>query len=91
MDDRAGGRRAGGLAGAVRAIVASEGVAGLYRGVAPNTVTAGSAWGSYFLFYQHIKSRQQVCCRVSRSEDLFFSYAYCKLIRRKKLVYIELK
>ena len=37
---------------AVKNIVRSEGLSGLYRGVVPNTVTAGSAWGSYFLFYQ---------------------------------------
>ena len=33
-------------------IVRSEGVRGLYRGVTPNILTAGSSWGSYFLFYQ---------------------------------------
>ena len=33
-------------------IVRSEGVRGLYRGVTPNVLTAGSSWGSYFLFYQ---------------------------------------
>ena len=33
----------------------SEGMRGLYRGVTPNTVGAGSAWGFYFLFYQTIK------------------------------------
>ena len=40
------------LGQAVSNIVRSEGVSGLYRGVVSNTVTAGSAWGSYFLFYQ---------------------------------------
>lgn len=44
---------------AVRNIVRSEGLRGLYRGVVSNTVTAGSAWGSYFLFYQTIKSHLQ--------------------------------
>ena len=33
----------------------TEGMSGLYRGVTPNTVGAGSAWGFYFLFYQTIK------------------------------------
>ena len=33
-------------------IVKSEGYRGLYRGVTPNVLTAGSSWGSYFLFYQ---------------------------------------
>jgi len=47
------------LGQAVSNIVRSEGVRGLYRGVAPNTLTAGSAWGSYFLFYQTIKSHMQ--------------------------------
>jgi len=44
---------------AVSTILRSEGVRGLYRGVASNTLTAGTAWGSYFLFYQTIKSRMQ--------------------------------
>lgn len=44
---------------AVNNIFRSEGVRGLYRGVVSNTVTAGSAWGSYFLFYQTIKSNLQ--------------------------------
>jgi len=44
---------------AVKNIVRSEGLSGLYRGVVPNTVTAGSAWGSYFLFYQTFKSHLQ--------------------------------
>eukprot|EP00092_Neocalanus_flemingeri_P021389 GFUD01023188.1.p1 GENE.GFUD01023188.1~~GFUD01023188.1.p1 ORF type:complete len:305 (+),score=50.45 GFUD01023188.1:198-1112(+) len=47
------------LGQAVSSIVRSEGVRGLYRGVASNTLTAGSAWGSYFLFYQTIKSHLQ--------------------------------
>jgi len=44
---------------AVRNIIRSEGLSGLYRGVVPNTVTAGSAWGSYFLFYQTFKTHLQ--------------------------------
>ena len=37
-------------------IVKSEGLRGLYRGVTPNVLTAGSSWGSYFLFYQVLSS-----------------------------------
>jgi len=47
------------IGNAMSTIVRSEGVRGLYRGVTPNVVTAGSSWGSYFLFYQTIKSRLQ--------------------------------
>ena len=53
VDDGTAGRpHYNNLGHAVSNIVRSEGVRGLYRGVAPNTLTAGSAWGSYFLFYQ---------------------------------------
>ena len=47
------------IGNAMTTIVRSEGVRGLYRGVTPNVVTAGSSWGSYFLFYQTIKTRLQ--------------------------------
>jgi len=48
-----------GVWNAFKTIKRSEGVSGLYRGVTPNTLGAGCAWGSYFLFYQQIKSYQQ--------------------------------
>jgi len=48
-----------GVRGAFSSIVRSEGMWGLYRGVAPNTVGAGWAWGLYFLFYETLKTRQQ--------------------------------
>ena len=51
-DGTAGKPRYTSIGQAVKIIVRSEGVRGLYRGVVCNTVTAGSAWGSYFLFYQ---------------------------------------
>lgn len=48
-----------GVRSAVTTILRSEGMRGLYRGVTPNTVGAGSAWGFYFLFYQTIKIDKQ--------------------------------
>jgi len=39
------------LVTAVRQIVASDGVRGLYAGISPNIVGAGTAWGFYFYFY----------------------------------------
>jgi solute carrier family 25 folate transporter 32 len=48
-----------GVKSAFATIIRSEGMRGLYRGVAPNTVVAGSAWGLYFLFYQTIKTEMQ--------------------------------
>lgn len=36
-------------------IVRDEGVRGLYKGVAPNCLGAGTAWGLYFLFYNSVK------------------------------------
>jgi len=48
-----------GLRNAVVSIFRTEGLRGLYRGVTPNTVGAGSAWGFYFLFYQTIKTDMQ--------------------------------
>ena len=60
MDDGLQGRtKYTSIGNAMSTIVRSEGVRGLYRGVTPNVVTAGSSWGSYFLFYQTIKSRLQ--------------------------------
>ena len=48
---------------AVSTILRSEGVRGLYRGVASNTLTAGTAWGSYFLFYQ--VEKVNICISIS--------------------------
>ena len=55
-DGTAGKQQYSSLGQAVRHIVRAEGFRGLYRGVVSNTVTAGSAWGSYFLFYQVCRS-----------------------------------
>jgi len=41
---------------AVRQIVGEAGLRGLYAGVTPNLVGAGSAWGLYFFFYNAFKS-----------------------------------
>ena len=38
-----------GVASALTAITSSEGVRGLYRGVTPNLLGAGSSWGLYFM------------------------------------------
>ncbi|XP_023332803.1 mitochondrial folate transporter/carrier [Eurytemora carolleeae] len=48
-----------GVKSAFATIIKTEGMSGLYRGVTPNTVGAGSAWGFYFLFYQTIKTEKQ--------------------------------
>jgi len=48
-----------GVKNAFSSIIRSEGMQGLYRGVTPNTVGAGSAWGFYFLFYQTLKTNKQ--------------------------------
>lgn len=40
-------------------ILRSEGVRGLYQGVTPNIVGAGSAWGFYFFFYNAAKTKMQ--------------------------------
>jgi solute carrier family 25 folate transporter 32 len=55
-DGTAGKQQYSSLGQAVRHIIQVEGLQGLYRGVVCNTVTAGSAWGSYFLFYQVLRS-----------------------------------
>jgi len=43
----------------VVSIVRTEGVSGLYQGVTPNIIGAGSAWGFYFFFYNAVKSKMQ--------------------------------
>lgn len=43
--------------GAARAIVAEEGLRGLYRGVVPACWGAGASWGLYFFFYERCKRR----------------------------------
>jgi len=40
-------------------ILKAEGVSGLYQGVTPNILGAGSAWGFYFFFYNAAKSKMQ--------------------------------
>ncbi|XP_008202006.1 mitochondrial folate transporter/carrier [Nasonia vitripennis] len=37
-------------------IVKNEGFVGLYRGIVPNIIGAGAAWGSYFFLYNCIKT-----------------------------------
>lgn len=45
------------ISNAFSTIVKEEGVKGLYKGVAPNCLGAGTAWGLYFLFYNSVKKR----------------------------------
>lgn len=61
VDDgtKSSGRKYTGVKNAFSSIIRSEGMTGLYRGVTPNTVGAGSAWGFYFLFYNTIKTEKQ--------------------------------
>lgn len=44
---------------AVKKICKSEGLSGLYRGITPNALGAGSAWGIYFLIYNGVKTYMQ--------------------------------
>ncbi|XP_076620750.1 solute carrier family 25 member 32 [Colletes latitarsis] len=44
-----------GLRSAVMQIIRTEGVQGLYKGVIPNVLGSGGAWGCYFFFYNTIK------------------------------------
>jgi len=48
-----------GLKSAVQQIVGESGLRGLYAGITPNLVGAGSAWGFYFYFYNALKSYAQ--------------------------------
>jgi len=48
-----------GLFHAFTSIFKQEGATGLYKGVSPNVFGAGAAWGSYFLFYNTIKTEMQ--------------------------------
>jgi len=45
------------ISNAFSTIVREEGVRGLYKGVTPNCLGAGTAWGLYFLFYNSVKKR----------------------------------
>lgn len=44
-----------GLKSAFEQIIKTEGVRGLYKGVAPNLIGSGGSWGFYFFFYNTIK------------------------------------
>lgn len=48
--------RYSGITNAFFTIYQQEGLRGLYRGVIPNVVGAGTSWGLYFLFYNTIKT-----------------------------------
>lgn len=47
------------ISNAFSTIVREEGYRGLYKGVGPNCLGAGTAWGLYFLFYNSIKKKMQ--------------------------------
>ena len=49
-------------------------MSGLYRGVTPNTVGAGSAWGFYFLFYQTIKVSEYCVLFCTQYTPIFIIY-----------------
>jgi solute carrier family 25 folate transporter 32 len=61
VDDGKGANRPQyrGLGHAFYSIFKQEGATGLYKGVSPNVFGAGAAWGSYFLFYNTIKTEMQ--------------------------------
>ncbi|XP_044001194.1 mitochondrial folate transporter/carrier isoform X2 [Aphidius gifuensis] len=44
------------LTNAVKDIVRTEGIRGLYRGVVTNVLGSGSSWGFYFFFYESMKA-----------------------------------
>lgn len=48
--------RYSGITNAFVTILKQEGITGLYRGVVPNVLGAGSSWGLYFLFYNTFKT-----------------------------------
>lgn len=48
-----------GLVDAVRSIVRTDGIKGLYQGVTPNVWGNGSAWGLYFFSYNILKAWMQ--------------------------------
>lgn len=45
------------ISNAFSTIVREEGFQGLYKGVVPNCLGAGTAWGLYFLFYNTVKKQ----------------------------------
>lgn len=45
------------ISNALVTIVKEEGFRGLYKGVTPNCLGAGTAWGLYFLFYNSVKDQ----------------------------------
>ncbi|KAL8572479.1 hypothetical protein ACOMHN_005625 [Nucella lapillus] len=48
-----------GMFHAMRSIVSTKGVGGLYQGVLPNVWGAGLSWGFYFFFYNTLKTWMQ--------------------------------
>jgi len=59
-----------GLVDAFTAIYRSDGVRGLYGGVTPSMIGAGSAWGLYFLVFNGLKSRHLAKEGVNRDLTL---------------------
>eukprot|EP01087_Luapelamoeba_hula_P020116 TRINITY_DN6797_c0_g1_i1.p1 TRINITY_DN6797_c0_g1~~TRINITY_DN6797_c0_g1_i1.p1 ORF type:complete len:293 (-),score=19.61 TRINITY_DN6797_c0_g1_i1:199-1077(-) len=50
-------RQRGTFVSTFRHVVITEGVRGLYRGLSPNLIGNGVAWGLYFYMYQNIKKQ----------------------------------
>lgn len=57
------------ISNAFSTIVKEEGFRGLYKGVAPNCIGAGTAWGLYFLFYNSLK-KQMLEYKIGRYEAM---------------------
>lgn len=53
------------ISNAFSTIVRDEGFKGLYKGVAPNCLGAGTAWGLYFLFYNSAKKHMMESSQTS--------------------------
>lgn len=47
------------ISNAFTTIIREEGFKGLYKGVTPSCLGSGTAWGSYFLFYNIVKKQMQ--------------------------------
>lgn len=53
-----------GIGHAIRTIMQREGAAGLYRGLTPNLIAAGTSWGVYFFTYNRFKEQAKSILRA---------------------------
>eukprot|EP00730_Choanoeca_flexa_P018140 TRINITY_DN8804_c0_g1_i2.p1 TRINITY_DN8804_c0_g1~~TRINITY_DN8804_c0_g1_i2.p1 ORF type:complete len:163 (+),score=13.53 TRINITY_DN8804_c0_g1_i2:90-578(+) len=73
QDGHAANARYRGLVHAFRTIVREEGWRALYQGVQPNAIGSAASWGSYFFFYNKIKTvmaGSEVTTGLSNSQNL---------------------